>query len=246
MSGKEIKERVTRWQASVYNGRYDPPEIAQLPVMISSDQGTLAELELPLSNFGGAHGSYTLPEDATPGYYQIGSPELTYSNVPFQVANYRKPEVNLVVSYDQDSILAGERLSAKVEARYFFDAPAGNLPVRWTLHKQDSHFRLPGYRVLKTNHRGIELIRPRSLNHLCQSLHDVERRSLARLRDQPGIGWDHLSAGGFKQVLPHLTQGLLVLGYCQPEPSHAGTSLADHTIGGHGHFAAILVEVEHD
>ena len=130
-----------------YNGRYELPEIATLPVIISSDQGILAELELPLSTFGGAHGSYTLPESATPGYYQISSPDVPNDTISVQVANYRKPEINLQVEFDRDHIQAGERLQATVNARYFFDAPAGNVPVHWTLHAINSFFFLPGYQV---------------------------------------------------------------------------------------------------
>jgi uncharacterized protein YfaS (alpha-2-macroglobulin family) len=38
-------------------------------------------------------------------------------------------------------------LSATVNARYFFDAPAGNVPVKWALYAARSFFDLPDYQV---------------------------------------------------------------------------------------------------
>jgi uncharacterized protein YfaS (alpha-2-macroglobulin family) len=67
--------------------------------------------------------------------------------INFQVANYRKPDINLQVSFAADQALAGERLNANIDARYFFGAPAGNLPLHWTLYQAKSSFTLPGYQV---------------------------------------------------------------------------------------------------
>ena len=56
---------------------------------------------MPLSAYGTLNGSYTLPANANPGYYQIslstgtGDDATTY--LSFQVANYVKPQINLQV-----------------------------------------------------------------------------------------------------------------------------------------------------
>jgi hypothetical protein len=44
-------------------------------------------------------------------------------------------------------VQSGETLSATVNARYFFDAPAGNVPVKWALYAARSFFDLPDYQV---------------------------------------------------------------------------------------------------
>ena len=63
------------------------------------------------------------------------------------MAEYRKPEINLQVDFTGDQVLAGETLTAQVNARYFFDAPAGNVPLRWALLEENAPFYLPGYQV---------------------------------------------------------------------------------------------------
>jgi len=51
--------------------------------------------------------------------------------------------------------LAGEPVDASVEARYFFDAPVGNVPVSWTLFRTPVNFNLPGYQVGKLDTRWL-------------------------------------------------------------------------------------------
>jgi hypothetical protein len=40
-------------------------------------------------------------------------------------------------------------MQGEVEARYFFDAPARQRPLTWTLFRTRSDFQLPGYQVGK-------------------------------------------------------------------------------------------------
>jgi uncharacterized protein YfaS (alpha-2-macroglobulin family) len=130
------------------NGRYALPQITSLPLQIFDDMGNqVAEFDLPLSAFGAAHGQFDLPESALPGYYTITNPDIHKANLSFQVANYRKPEINLQVGFANHQVQAGEKLNAQIEARYFFDAPAGNAPVRWVLYATPDQFSIPNYQV---------------------------------------------------------------------------------------------------
>lgn len=133
------------------NGRYFFPEQTELAVElvspydpISSQRQALSSTTLSLSSFGTASGAFTLPEDARPGTYWLRVDDSRYPEVSFQVAAYRKPEIDLQVHFDQPDLLAGEDLQAHVEARYFFGAPAGNLPVRWALYRRTAFIDLPG------------------------------------------------------------------------------------------------------
>ncbi len=141
-----------------YNGRYQLPEELNLPLTLFGAMGEeQVNFELPLSNHGTAHGEYTLPVDAQPGYYSLASKGDEYwISVPFQVAAYRKPEINLQVDFENEQVLAGTSLAAVVNARYFFDAPAGNIPVKWTLLEAPSSFSLPGYQVGIEDTRWLE------------------------------------------------------------------------------------------
>ncbi|HBY08590.1 MAG TPA: hypothetical protein DEH22_12705 [Chloroflexi bacterium] len=105
---------------------------------------TLSDLELSLSEFGSAHGQFSLSEDAAPGYYQINTP---YGLTTFQVAEYRKPEIDLQISAAPDPALTGQTLTTQVSARYFFDAPAGDVPLTWNVVAAPEYFSLPGYAV---------------------------------------------------------------------------------------------------
>lgn len=143
--GQTVSFRAVVRQA--YNGRYTPANLGALPIEIYDyNQTILLESDFSLSSFGTAHGQYTLSEDAQPGAYEI---RTDYGGVLFDVAEYRKPEINLQVSTTErvTDILAGKTLQAQVEARYYFDAPADDLTLNWALYKEHDYFYLPGYQV---------------------------------------------------------------------------------------------------
>ncbi len=141
-----------------YNGRYTIPDLASLPLTLYKNYSEeLISFDLPLSAFGTAHGEYTLPIDAPPGDYRIANSIDDYDiSVNFRVAEYRKPEINLQVEIADEQMKSGDDLVARVNARYFFDAPAGNLPVRWTLYTTPLDFYLPGYQVGVQETRWLE------------------------------------------------------------------------------------------
>ncbi len=132
-----------------YDGRYNAPTQTSLPLTISNGFGdNLTSLNPTLSEYGTAHGSYLIPEDAPPGYYSFYNSELHFSS-NFQVANYRKPEINLSLEMMPKSLKTGESFSAEISAQYYFSAPASDLPVNWILYEDKSYFHIPNYRVGK-------------------------------------------------------------------------------------------------
>ncbi len=124
---------------------YTLPTAGRVKVNLYDDQGTLVTTyDLPLSALGAAHGSFALPGGARPGSYRI---EAGADSLYFQVANYRKPEINLQASFLTAEVLSGTPLQATLLARYFFDAPAAGAKVHWSLYRQANTFDLPGYQV---------------------------------------------------------------------------------------------------
>jgi len=90
------------------NGRYSPPDIASLPISITGNEGqNMVDFELPLTAFGTSHGEFDLPASAQPGYYQISTSQDQHATLGFQVANYRKPEMDLQVSFSDEQVQAG-------------------------------------------------------------------------------------------------------------------------------------------
>jgi uncharacterized protein YfaS (alpha-2-macroglobulin family) len=143
--GDTVYFRMVVRQAS--NGRYSLPDASSYPLVINDNIGQqIASFDLPLNAFGTGHGEYTLPLDAQPGTYSLTNDNY-YNAIFFQVADYRKPEINLQVAFQSTDVLSGTALLAQVNARYFFDAPAGNLPVHWVLYQQRSYFNIPNYQV---------------------------------------------------------------------------------------------------
>ncbi|MCX8062657.1 MAG: MG2 domain-containing protein, partial [Anaerolineales bacterium] len=129
-----------------FNARYTLPEIASLPLRLLNPNGQeIATLSLPISEFGTASGEFSLPSDAQPGTYSIDSPLAEYQSVYFEVATYRKPQIELTFDVEQEHLQAGESLTARLSARYFFDAPASKLPIHWALYWQEEFESLAGY-----------------------------------------------------------------------------------------------------
>jgi alpha-2-macroglobulin len=128
-----------------FNGRYELPPVNTIPLVLRDPNGVeLANLNLQLSPYGTFNSEVKLSQDAVPGYYvfENSTLELYFS---FQVAEYRKPEINLSVDFSADEIKLGARANAEINARYFFDAPASDVEVRWALYSNPDTFNLPNY-----------------------------------------------------------------------------------------------------
>ncbi len=134
-----------------YNGRYSLSSLKKLTIRIfgdyspaSGEQPLLAKVPVNLSDFGAGSASYTLPAAAQPGFYHMEVEEVTGSYLPFQVADYRKPEIDLSVAFSKAEQNVTEDMTATVKALYFFGAPADNLSFNWTLTSSRSYFNIPG------------------------------------------------------------------------------------------------------
>lgn len=117
---------------------------------------------LALSSYGTAAGSTVLPADVPPGHYRVDvSIEDELINVLFfDVASYRKPEIDLSVGFKQTELLIGEDIGAEARADYFFGLPAAGQSFSWTLYQQDTYFHLPGYRVGPLDEIGVRPFPP--------------------------------------------------------------------------------------
>jgi uncharacterized protein YfaS (alpha-2-macroglobulin family) len=144
--GDEVYFRAIVRQA--YNGRYRLAEMGSLSLGLYGPDGVeLNRQDVPLSTFGSGHDQFNLAEDLSPGTYSLRSVDAQDAYLPFQVVDARQPEIDLQVDISARQVRAGEPLAAQVSARYFFDAPAGDLPVHWALYAAPDPFVLPGYQV---------------------------------------------------------------------------------------------------
>ncbi|MEJ2485688.1 MAG: Ig-like domain-containing protein [Anaerolineales bacterium] len=147
--GQTVNFRLVAREA--LNGRYQVPSVQQIEVSLHNYMGEeVQSMVLPLSEYGTANASFTLPDEAQPGYYEIyiyTVSSVYVGGVSFQVSEYRKPEIDLSVDILSPEYLAGEQVNGEVSARYFFDAPSAETEVSWSVYKEDSAFLLPGYQV---------------------------------------------------------------------------------------------------
>jgi alpha-2-macroglobulin len=128
-----------------FNSRYELPQINEVPLTLKDANGTqLLSLSAQLSPYGTFNGAYELPEDAAPGYYTFQNDGLGLW-FSFQVAEYRKPEIDLTVNFSADEIQLGDQATAQVSARYFFDAPVNDMEVKWALYSRPDNFSIPNY-----------------------------------------------------------------------------------------------------
>ena len=141
--GQKVYFRGVARQA--FNGRYELPPVNTVPFILRDANGIeLASYDMQLSPYGTFSGEFTLSEEAVPGYYVFENATLEFY-LSFQVAEYRKPEINLSAEFSTEEIQLGDPADAEVNARYFFDAPAGDVEVSWALHARPDFFSLPGY-----------------------------------------------------------------------------------------------------
>ncbi len=133
------------------NGRYSPTQLEQVTLRIKSladgwnnPDPTLETIKLPLSDYGSASASFTLPPHVLPGSYLIEVDEIEDALLFFEVSAYRKPEIELQVAFERQDYQAGDTMNATVQADYYFGAPADRLPLRWALYALPAYLDLPG------------------------------------------------------------------------------------------------------
>ena len=130
-----------------FNGRYTLPDFSSVSLDLRDNNGrTLRTFDLLLSPYGTFNGEYQLSPEAEPGPYSLNGDDLN-AYLSFNVAEYRKPEIELNVAFGKDQVKAGEQMRAEAEAQYYFGSPAGDVDVQWNLYEQSTYFNLPGYQT---------------------------------------------------------------------------------------------------
>jgi len=105
--------------------------------------------ELTLSSFGTIADSIELDSEAPTGMYhlELSTDERTFTYFYFDVAAYRKPDIEITLEMEKDEILADEELVTNLQANYYFGMPAADQGFQWSAMSDDHYFYLPGYQV---------------------------------------------------------------------------------------------------
>jgi len=124
---------------------YSLPDLRPVTVRINdANWEEVYNEQLKLDEFGAFHGELALPEGAALGYYNLNIKE-TGTATTFQVAAYRPPEFEVVVTPDEPQIVAGQRTTATVDVSYFFGGPVADAPVEWNVLAETYRFRPPQF-----------------------------------------------------------------------------------------------------
>src|SRR5205085_299086 len=83
--------------------------------------------------YGGFEGEMELPTDAVLGVYQLTIPTLGGGS--FRVEEYKKPEFEVKVEAPTEPVMLGEKITASVEAKYYFGSPVTEAKVKYKIYR---------------------------------------------------------------------------------------------------------------
>ncbi|QEH33355.1 MG2 domain protein [Aquisphaera giovannonii] len=124
-----------RFKFWVAHARYDQPEASDFAgksfqVLVQNPKGEkVFERGFTADPYGGFDGSFELASDATLGVYGISIPNMGGGS--FRVEEYKKPEFEVSVEAPSKPVMLGEKVSAKVEAKYYFGGPVAEGKVKY-------------------------------------------------------------------------------------------------------------------
>jgi uncharacterized protein YfaS (alpha-2-macroglobulin family) len=97
---------------------------------------TILSKDVTASDSGSTSGDYLIPKDAALGDYalQVGAEEAVSGSATFYIEEYKKPEYQVRVTPVQPRVLQGEKITATIDARYYFGEPVANAKVKYVVH----------------------------------------------------------------------------------------------------------------
>ena len=124
---------------------YAQPTVGSVAVLVRDPDWTIVyQGSLDLDAFGTFAGQLDLPDDAAVGTYRVEmSTETSYYSESFDVAAYRAPEFEVVVTPEYDELVAGDTVRILIQTDYFFGAPVVDQAVDWDIYAESYAFSPP-------------------------------------------------------------------------------------------------------
>jgi len=79
--------------------------------------------------YGGVEGEYALPGEAPLGVYRVVLKDL--GGGTFRVEQYKKPEFEVSIEAPGEPVMLGEKITARIAAKYYFGSPVTNAKVKY-------------------------------------------------------------------------------------------------------------------
>ncbi|RCS54930.1 alpha-2-macroglobulin [Bremerella cremea] len=90
--------------------------------------------QLPADQYGGVDAEWEIPSDAKLGQYRLLTP---HGSVPFRIEEYKKPEFEVTVEAPEKPVELGEKVTAKITAKYYFGSPVTNATVKYKIQRSE-------------------------------------------------------------------------------------------------------------
>jgi hypothetical protein len=140
--GQTVRFRV--WVRQAEQGQFQTPRRGE-PVLVAiydPRNNEAKTMQLATDEFGGASGEYTLGDEPPLGVYQMringNHPDARYvGGAMFRVEEYKKPEFEVTVKPSKAQARLGEKIKARIEARYYFGAPVARGKVTYKVFRED-------------------------------------------------------------------------------------------------------------
>ena len=112
----------------------------EFTVEINNPRGEkVFEKSFKADEYGGFDGEYVLPKDATLGVYYASVKNLGGGS--FRVEEYKKPEFEVAIEAPKEPVMLGEKITATINAKYYFGAPVVNAKVKYKVLRYDHEAR---------------------------------------------------------------------------------------------------------
>ncbi|WP_254506665.1 alpha-2-macroglobulin family protein [Anatilimnocola floriformis] len=130
------------WLRTTKYDQEDTSEYAKktIPIAIFNPKNEKVQTKtIDTDDYGGYVGEYELPEDATLGQYRISLdaghniPLNAMGGNTFRVEEYKKPEFEVKVDAPTEPVMLGEKITAKINAKYYFGAPVAKGKIKYKI-----------------------------------------------------------------------------------------------------------------
>ena len=144
------------FKAWVRHAQYDKADDNQFAgksfkIFINNPKGEkVYEKSLEADEYGGISDKLMLPDNATLGVYYINIDRrgktpfknpFSIGGNSFRVEEYKKPEFEVSVEAPSEPVMLGEKVPAKVTAKYLFGAPVQNATVKYKVMRSEHDSR---------------------------------------------------------------------------------------------------------
>ncbi|MBI2808212.1 MAG: alpha-2-macroglobulin [Planctomycetes bacterium] len=146
-------EHNVQFKIWIQHSKYDQPNVASFAgqafkVRITNPMNEKVHDKIYTADeYGGIVGEYTLPKGATLGVYSVqlldpqGPPDRYRGGSSFRVEEYKKPEFEVKINAPTEPVKLGDKVTATIDARYYFGAPVTNAMVKYKVMRQSHSSR---------------------------------------------------------------------------------------------------------